>query len=77
MTKIDAEKRVHNCLFCTNLEPKIWSVFCSCYLVEVTKLNLGRDSEAGFGQDFEVQVLWICRYLVEILNLMLGGDSDC
>ena len=40
------------------------------------KLNLGRDSEAGFGQDFEVQVLWICRYLVEILNLMLGGDSE-
>ena len=26
--------------------------------VEVMKLNLGRDSEARFGQDFEAQVLW-------------------
>ena len=26
--------------------------------VDVMKLNLGRDSEARFGQDFEAQVLW-------------------
>ena len=26
--------------------------------VEVIRLNLGRDSEARFGQDFEAQVLW-------------------
>ena len=35
-----------------------------------SKLNLGLDSEAGFGQD------WRGRCLFEILNLMLGRDSE-
>ena len=35
-------------------EAGVWPVvFCWCF-VEVMKLNLGRDSEARFGQDFEV-----------------------
>ena len=41
-----------------------WSVFCHWWCsVEVMKLNLGRDSEARFGQYFEVQVafMWILR----------------
>ena len=29
-------------------------MFCCLCLVEVMKLNLGRDSEVRFGQDFEV-----------------------
>ena len=28
---------------------EVWSVFCCCCLVEVTKLNLGQNSEARFG----------------------------
>ena len=39
------------------------------------KLNLGQDSEARLGQDFEAYVLWRGRCLVEILKLMLGRDS--
>ena len=40
------------------------------------KLNLSRDSEAKFGQDFEAQVLWRGWCLVEILKMMLGRDSE-
>ena len=40
------------------------------------KLHLGQDSEARFGQDFEDQVLWRGRCLVEILKLMLGRDYE-
>ena len=40
------------------------------------KLNLGRDSEARFGQDFEAKVLWSDLCLVEILKLMLGRDYE-
>ena len=37
-------------------------------------LNLGRDSEAGFGQDFE---FYICRWcFVEVMQLNLGQDSE-
>ena len=39
------------------------------------KFNLGRDSEARFGQDFEAIVLWRGWCLVEILKLMLGQNS--
>ena len=39
-------------------------------------LNLGRDSEAGFDQNFGALVLWRGRCLVEILKLMLGLDSE-
>ena len=42
----------------------------------VVKFNLGQDSEARFGQDFEAQVLWRGWCLVEILKLMLGRDSE-
>ena len=38
------------------------------------KFNLGRDSEASFGQDFEVRVLSRCLYFAEILKFMLGLD---
>ena len=47
-------------------------MFCRGYIE--SKLNLGRDSEARFGQDFEV--LWRGWCLVEILKLMLGLDSE-
>ena len=40
------------------------------------KLNLGQDSEARFGQDFEAYVLWRGGFLVEILKFMLGRDSE-
>ena len=35
-------------------DARVWSVFCCRCFVEVMNLNLGRDSEARFGQDFEV-----------------------
>ena len=35
--------------------------------VEVMKLNLGRDSEARFGQDFEFEFYWRCWCLAEKL----------
>ena len=35
-----------------------WPVFFCRSFVEVMKLNLGQDSEARFGQDFEAYVLW-------------------
>ena len=47
-------------------------MFCRRYVE--SKLNLGRDSEARFGQDFEAIVLWRGWCLVEILKLMLGQD---
>ena len=76
--------------FCSDFEHKVWSRFWSwssgkiCnwslatflrwYFLEVMKLNLGRDFEARFGQDFEV--LWRGWCLVETLKLMLGRDSE-
>ena len=48
-------------------------MFCRGYVEP--KLNLGRDSEAVFGQDFEAIVLWRGWCLVEILKLMLGQHS--
>ena len=36
-----------------DLEAELWSVFCCRYLIEVTKLNLGQDSEARFDEDFK------------------------
>ena len=39
-------------------------------------MNLGRDSEARFGQDFEAQVLWRGCRSVEILKMVLGRDSE-
>ena len=35
-------------------EAGVWSVFFCCGFVEVEKLNLGRDSEARFGQYLEL-----------------------
>ena len=37
-----------------DFEAEVESVFCCLSLVEVMKLILGQDSEARFGQDFEV-----------------------
>ena len=59
-----------------DFEAGICSAFCRWCLVEVMKLNLGRDSEARFGQDFEVKVLWRCWCLVEILKLMLVWKDE-
>ena len=42
----------------------------------VMKFNLGQDSEARFGQDFDDQVLWRGWCLVEILKMMLGRKSE-
>ena len=36
-----------------DFEAEVWSVFCCCCLVEITKLNLGQYSKAMFGQDFK------------------------
>ena len=38
------------------------------------KLNLGRDSEARFGEYFEIYSR--CSYLVEILKLIPVRDSE-
>ena len=35
-------------------EAEVWSAFCCLCLAGVMKLNLGQDSKARFGQDFEV-----------------------
>ena len=43
--------------FRRDFEAKFWSVFCCWGFVEVIKFNLGRDSEARFGQDFEVRLV--------------------
>ena len=40
--------------FWRDFEAEYWLVFCCLCLAEVMKFNLGRDSEAVFGQDFEV-----------------------
>ena len=40
------------------------------------KIILGPDSEATFGQDFKVIVQLTCCYLVEVLKLLLGRDSE-
>ena len=49
-------------------------------------MHLGRDSEARFGQDFEVEVqarfearvwsVFCCRRFVKIMKLNLGRDSE-
>ena len=43
--------------FRQDLKLELGQFFCWCF-VEVIKLNLGRDTEASFGQDFEAYVLW-------------------
>ena len=50
------------------------------------KLNRGRDSEAGFGQNFKVEVkakfeagvwsVFCCWCFVEVMKLNLGRDSE-
>ena len=49
-------------------------MFCRGYVE--SKLNLGRDSETRFGQDFEVKALRRGSCLVKMLRLMLGRDSE-
>ena len=48
-------------------------MFCRGYVE--SKLNLGKDSGASIGQDFEAIVLWRGWCLFEILKLMLGQNS--
>ena len=65
--------------FRRDFEAEVRSVFCCWCLVEVTKLNLGQDSEARFGQDFkfkfsrdtEVWLRFWSKCLIEILKLDL------
>ena len=52
-------------------EAAVCSAFCRWCFVEVMKLNLGRDSAARFGQDFEFWVAWRCWCLVEIFSWCL------
>ena len=40
--------------FRRDFEAGVWSVFCCACLFEVMKLNLGRNSEAKFGQDADI-----------------------
>ena len=59
--------------FRQDFEAGVCSAFCRCCFIEVMKLNLGRVSEARFGQDFKFKLsgdtdVW----LVEILMLMLN-----
>ena len=42
--------------FRRDFEAEVWSVICCSCLVEVMKLNLGRDSDARFGQYFDILV---------------------
>ena len=68
--------------FRQDFEAEVWSVFCCWCLVEVTKLNLGQDSEARFGQDFKFKFSWDTdvwlrfwsKCLIEILNLKCDLD---
>ena len=39
--------------FRRDFEAEVWSVFRCWCLVDLTKLNLGQDSETSFGQDFK------------------------
>ena len=58
--------------FRRDFEAEVWSVFCRWGFVEVMKLNLGRDSEARFGQDFGDAVVWLRSWcFVEILKMTL------
>ena len=41
-----------------DFEAEAWSVFCYWCLVEAMRFYLGQDSEARFGQDFEVKFSW-------------------
>ena len=59
--------------FRQDYEAWVCSAFCRWCFVEVMKLNLGRDFEARFGQDFEFLVLWRCWCLVEIFSWCLDG----
>ena len=60
-----------------DFEAEVWSVFCCWCLVEVTKLNLGQDSEARFGQDIKLKFsrdtdVWLrfwSQFLIFILKL--------
>ena len=65
-----------------DFEDKVWSVFYCWCLVEAMKLNLGRNSEARVGQDFEVEVcrnddVWLRFWswcLVDILKMKFDQD---
>ena len=63
-----------------DLEAEVWSVFCCWCLVEVTKLNLGQDSEARFDQDFkfsrdtDVWCWFWSKCLIAILKLKFDQD---
>ena len=46
--------KIVNMKFKLDFEAGVWFIFCIWCFVEVMKLNLGRDSEARFGQYFEV-----------------------
>ena len=55
---VDDKDRVGNSLLQIQelrFKADVWSIFCPC-LVEVTKLNLGEDSEAKISQDFEFKL---------------------
>ena len=62
--------------FMRDNEAEDCSVFCGWSLVEVMKLNLGRDSDARLGQDFDVWVKSKCWCFVEVMKLNLGRDSE-
>ena len=65
-----------------DFEAGICSAFCRWWLVEVMKLNLGRDSEARFWSRFWIQVEWGFWCLVEIFSwclveiLKMKSDKD-
>ena len=47
---------------------EVWSVFCCCCLVEVTKLNLGQNSEARFGTQPPGSVVPLAMIVLHLLS---------
>ena len=66
-----------------DFEAEVKSIFCCWSLIEIMKIILGRDSQATFGQDFEVKVysrnadIWLRSWsscLVKILKMKSDQD---
>ena len=64
--------KILNLKFRQDLKLEFGQFFCRGYVE--SKLNLGRDSETRFGQDFEVKALRRGSCLVEILNMKFDQD---
>ena len=78
--------KISNLKFRRDFEAEFGLVFCCWCFVEVMKFNLGRNSEARFGQDFgteaqasfesEVYSVFWCWSLVELMKIILDRNSE-